>query len=224
MTTLNEKQLRPGVVCDLVDPIVNIDTYTPKIQEDSIVVVFKVKQNYDAAYDLSSFIEKLGDGILDTEAQEIPNSDGDYEVFCEFEREESFPKNFMDVLASIEKLGNKQHWKAEYYSVDELQPLTEETIVQHVRLIPGKTIREFLEYSHSTLLVERDLKLTSNTHNYSMTFTNAVEITDSQACIFMREGWEHMADMNVIFGPLYNTVRTKYGIIADRDGKHILFI
>lgn len=224
MTQLNEKQLRPNVVQGLLDVVVNIDTYTPKIQEDSIVVVFKVKQNYDAAYDLSSFIEKLGDGVLDTEAQEIPNSDGDYEVFCEFERETSFPENFMTILSSVEKLGNVQEWKAEYYDVEELQELTVETITQHVRLIPGKVVKEFLEYSTSSVLLERNVKLTSNTHQHAMTFTNIIELSETQACELMREGWDQMADLSVMFGQQYNAVRTKYGIIADRNGKHLLFI
>lgn len=224
MTQLNEKQLRPAMLKDLVYPEVNIDTYTPKIQLDSVVVVFKVKQNYDAAYDLSSFIEKLPYNILDTEAQEIPNADGDYEVFCEFERDVYFPENLVKVIQDIQKLSNEQVFKGEYYQQEETHPVDEETITQFVRLIPAQEIKEFLEYSTSNLLVERNLKLTSKTHQHTMVFSNAIELSEQQACTMMREGWDQMADLGVMFGAQYNAVRTKYGIIVDRDGKHMLFI
>lgn len=226
MTQLNEKQLRPEILRDLVNPAIDIDMYTPKIQQDSVVVVFRVKQNFDAAYDLSSFIEKLPYNLLDTEAQEIPTATGDYEVFCEFERDVHFPENLVNVIKDIEKLGNAQEWQGNYYDTEEPQSVDEETITHHVRLIPAKQVREFLEYSQAKVLTEdRNITLKSNTHQHSMTFTNIKEITEKEAVAMMREGWEYMPSFgDAIFGRQYNSVRTTHGIIVDRDGTHMLFM
>lgn len=98
MEQLNEKNLRQGTLKYLVDPIVEIDMYSPKIQQDSIVVVMRVEGSYDAGYDMSSFIEKLPFGVLDTEVQEIPNTEGYYEIFIEMERDDEFPENLMRIL------------------------------------------------------------------------------------------------------------------------------
>lgn len=226
MTQLNEKQLRPEILTDLVEPAVDIDMYTPKIQQDSVVVVFRVRQSYDAAYDLSSFIEKLPNGILDTEAQEIPNAEGNYEVFCEFERDTNFPKNLVRVIKDIEKLGNEQEWQGNYYDADAALPIDEETVTKHVRLIPAKAIKEFLEYSQAKVLTEdRNIVLKSHTHHHTMVFSNVKEISEPVACALMREGWEYMpAFGEAIFGQQYSSVRTKCGIIVDRNGQHLLFM
>ncbi len=89
---LNEQGLRPNILHDLVYPIISIDEYEPKINQDNIVVMFQVLNNYDAAYDLSSFIEKTSKNAIDTEAAETPNLDGRYTVFVEMPRNVEFPE------------------------------------------------------------------------------------------------------------------------------------
>lgn len=224
---LDEKQLKPKTLSDLVEPLVEVDMYTPKIQQDSVVIVFRVKHNYDAAYDLSSFIEKLPFGMLDTEAQEIPNADGIYEVFCELERDVNLPSNLVNIIDNVNRLTGEQEWMANYYQEEEPIALDQDSIEQHVRLVPALEIKEFMEMSTSTPLFEgAGVMLKSNTHNYDMIYTNVKEITEEDAVTYMREGWEFYSGPGLaIFGPnQYGCVTTKRGLIVEHNGKHLLFI
>lgn len=221
---LNEKQLRPETLRGLILPEVDVDTYTPKIQGDSVVVVLRVKQNYDAAYDLSSFIEKLPFDILDTEAQEVPTADGYYEVFCEFERNETFPKNLLNTLGSIEQLGEVIEWKGNFYQQEEAIDLDLETVEQLVRTIPAKQIDEFLEYSTAEIwLCESGYRL-QNGRNQPMYFSNAKHLEEEDVLDLLKEGWSS-CDNNAktLFSTQYELCLTKHGIIAENNGKYMLF-
>lgn len=156
-------QSRAHNLKNLIAPLISIDLYEPKIHDDSIVVVFEVFQNYDAAYDLSSFIEKLPELTLDTEARETPNESGNYEVFCEFERNADFPDVFMSVLKDVEKIGNKQQWNIDAYGKDQVLPLTnQDTIRQNIRLVNNNELKEFLDYSGVTATFQKDHLLLEN--------------------------------------------------------------
>ena len=164
MEQLNEKNLRQGTLKYLVDPIVEIDMYSPKIQQDSIVVVMRVEGSYDAGYDMSSFIEKLPFGVLDTEVQEIPNTEGFYEIFIEMERDEEFPANLMRILQDAGSLcaeeGSEYVWQGILYAQDNEEPMDidEKILRSHVRLHPEEQdIREFFEYSLDTITINETI-------------------------------------------------------------------
>jgi len=166
MEQLNEKNLRQGTLKYLVDPIVEIDMYSPKIQQDSIVVVMRVEGSYDAGYDMSSFIEKLPFGVLDTEVQEIPNTEGYYEIFIEMERDDEFPANLMRILHDAGSLCAEENseyvWQGILYAQDNEEPMDidEKILRSHVRLHPEEQdIREFFEYSLDTVRSTRQSPL-----------------------------------------------------------------
>lgn len=154
---------RANSLKNLIAPLISIDQYSPKIQHDSIVVVFEVFGNYDAAYDLSAFIEKLPEVTLDTEARQTPNTSGNYEVFCEFERNADFPDVFMKIIKDVEKLGNEQEWNVDVYGVDEVFPLDARALVEKLRLVEKKSLEEFLDYSGVTVqYLNEGYSLTNN--------------------------------------------------------------
>jgi len=103
---MSEIGLRAGDLANLVEPLCAVDKLIPKLDEDNIVVTFFVgRSNEDAAYDLSSFIEKGPiDSITDTEVSETPNADGFYEVYVEFPRNNRFPEDFLQLLRDVCKL------------------------------------------------------------------------------------------------------------------------
>ena len=142
---------KPNNLKNLILPLISIDQYKPKIQKDSIVVVFEVTDNYDAAYDLSSFIEKLPELSLDTEARQTPNESGNYNVFCEFERNSSFPDIFMSIIRDVEKLAETQEWNVDVYGVGDSFELSEKSLIKHVRLVEKDQLEEFLDYSSITV-------------------------------------------------------------------------
>lgn len=128
MSQLNEKALRPNVLKDLVLDIVSVDEFKPKLKDTNIVVQFQVKNNYDAAYDLSNFIEKSPTKPLDTEAVETPNRDSRYNVFVEFERNTEFLNKFLTLLKDIENLTGSMDWKMQIYQQNDLIDIDQEMI------------------------------------------------------------------------------------------------
>lgn len=225
MRTLNEKQLRPNTLQDLIRPKIHVDTYTPKVKSDSIVVLFRVPNNYDAAYDLSSFIEKLPYGIVDTEARELPDADGDYLVFVEYDRDAKFPRNLMNTLLDVNKLGQDQKYTADFYNSDiDSVPVTEENITINTRLVSVDALREFMEYSNSKLhLVEKVMNVVSSSHRASCEYSYAKELTENDLNMYLREYWETPAMESIaLFGPLYEVYKVHAGLIVGRDGKFFL--
>lgn len=76
------EDLQAGDLKDLVSPIIEIDTFKPRIDEQNIVIAFSVIEE-NPAYDLSRFLEFSSNDILDTEVSSYPNERGRYWVFTE---------------------------------------------------------------------------------------------------------------------------------------------
>lgn len=215
---LEEKNLRAGTLQYLVDPIVDIDMFTPKIQQDSIVVVVRISDSYDAGYDFSNFVEKLPFGILDTEVQEIPNTDGYYEVFLEMERNEEFPQNLMRVLADASSLcaepDSEYVWRGNIYGHETGEPinLDVDVLTKMVRLVPEQQIREFFEYSLDKVIVNETINIGE------VQFSNCQFITESAAV-------HHLGTAEEIphrLGKYYEAYSVKDGVLITRDNKCLL--
>lgn len=146
MSNLNENLLSHDLR-DMIHPIISIDEFQPKLDEDNIVVCLQVKDSYDAAYDLSSFLEKCPVEILDTEAPETPNLDGMYNVFIEFKRDIEFPDKFNDLITDLERIGNKQPWKVQAYKINDPFDYTIEQVQDTVRLVKKDSLVEFFTES-----------------------------------------------------------------------------
>lgn len=142
---LNEHSLRPEVLKDLIFEIISVDEYTPKIGEDNIVVAFQVMDNFDAAYDLSSFIEKSPVNVVDTEASETPNVDGRYLVFVEFERNGEFIEKLLTLIKTIENVCPDPGWKLQLYGVNDPIDLDFDELSSNIELSRQETISEFFD-------------------------------------------------------------------------------
>jgi|AGFS01.1.fsa_nt_gi hypothetical protein len=145
MKKLNERALRPAMLKDLIHPIFSVDEYTSKIGENNVVVAFQVLDNFDAAYDLSSFIEKSPVGVIDTEASETPNVDGRYIVFSEFERDGEFPQKLLLLLKTIENICPNPGWKIQLYGVNDPIDVDFDIITQKMELVQPDRITEFFD-------------------------------------------------------------------------------
>lgn len=77
------EELQPGDLIDLVKPVIEIDAYKSKIDDNNIVVAMFVREE-DPAYDLSRFLEFSSNDVLDTEVSPAPDRMGNYVVFVEF--------------------------------------------------------------------------------------------------------------------------------------------
>ena len=215
MEQLNEKNLRQGTLKYLVDPIVEIDMYSPKIQQDSIVVVMRVEGSYDAGYDMSSFIEKLPFGVLDTEVQEIPNTEGFYEIFIEMERDEEFPANLMRILQDAGSLCAEENseyvWQGILYAQDNEEPMDidEKILRSHVRLHPEEQdIREFFEYSLDTVKINETITVGE------AVFESCKFVDDIRAEKLLSEAEQ----IRHRLGKYYEAFSVKGGVLITKDG------
>jgi hypothetical protein len=126
--------LKEGDLEDLVLPLISVDEYESKLDDDSVVVAFYVMDR-DPAQDLNRFVQKGASAILDTDVSPAPNEDGYYMVFVELLRDENMPKKLMNTLESLSGLTGIQNWKAQMYDVEGVLPATDEVIRRHVRLV-----------------------------------------------------------------------------------------
>lgn len=157
-----ERALRPLVLKDLVHPIISVDEYTPKIDESNIVVLFQVLDNFDAAYDLSSFIERSPVDVIDTEAAETPNVDGRYQVFVEFERNGEFPAKLIELMKSIENICPNPGWKLQMYGVNDPIDLDVDQITNDMELVSEEELREFFDFAAVNVeIVNESIKIKS---------------------------------------------------------------
>lgn len=126
-----------GDLVNLIEPTISIDEYRSKIlaDDESIVVVFLVA-NRDAAFDLSSFIERGPFPVLDTEVADKLNSDGFYSVYVEMERNAKFFKNFLFMLSKINRLVEfkMKDWSFEAYKMAGKKPLSLQNLNHNVRI------------------------------------------------------------------------------------------
>ena len=79
-----------GEMVNLVNAVVSIDQYKPKIGEasETVVVAFEVDQE-GAASDLSNLIETDIVENLDVDVSQGPNTNGNHLVFVEFTRDKN---------------------------------------------------------------------------------------------------------------------------------------
>lgn len=161
---LNESGLRQEVLRDLIFPIISIDEYTPKMDESNIVVLFQVLQSYDAAYDLSSFIERSPENVVDTEVNETPNVDGRYNVFVEFERTLEFPIKFLQLLKDIENICPNPGWKLQLYKINDPIDVDPELLGQDLMLSTEEEIKEFFDYAALEVYIIKENKKINSIH------------------------------------------------------------
>jgi len=107
------EDLKAGDLEDTVRPVVEIDTFYPKIDDNNIVVAFFVDEE-DPAYDLSRFIEFSSKTVLDTEVSPGPDANGNYIVFVEF-MPRDIAKKVYRMLKAVSYLTGIKEWKYKAY-------------------------------------------------------------------------------------------------------------
>src|SRR5574343_63668 len=123
---LNEG-LRAGDLEDLVLPLLSIDEFESKIDENAIVLGFYIS-DHDAAIDLNRFIQKSPIDILDCDISPAPDQHGFYMVFVEILRNVRIIDNIMAVVMEVSALTNINKWKAQYRNKKDLILLNKENL------------------------------------------------------------------------------------------------
>jgi hypothetical protein len=92
----------------LVDNMVVIDLYKPKIGdvEDTVVVAFNVTYE-DPAKDLADFIETSTVEHLDVEVASAPDANGVWKVFVEFQRDHNLFEKVQEMLNNVDQITSR---------------------------------------------------------------------------------------------------------------------
>lgn len=219
-----ERALRPLVLKDLVYPIISVDEYTPKIDDSNIVVLFQVLDNFDAAYDLSSFIERSPVDVIDTEAAETPNVDGHYQVFVEFERNGEFPSKLIELMKSIENICPNPDWKLQMYGINDPIDLDVDQITKDIELVSEKELKEFFDFAAVNVeIVNESIKIKS---------VYGTELHYSKSSGVVNENYVKSLlseDMNLdgtrlsaVLGDSYDVLRSGNEYIVGINGKYVV--
>jgi len=125
--------LREGDLKDLVDNILEIDSYSSKMGNDENIVVlsFTVMEN-EPAQDLVNFIERGYSFVLDADVSSGEQSDGMYRVFVEIERDPGVGEQIMELMDGVTKLTANKDFKFRYYKSFDASPMTLEELSSRV--------------------------------------------------------------------------------------------
>ena len=123
--------LRSGALKDLVDKIVEIDSYKSKMGDDKDIVTlaFSVRTK-EPAQDLMKFLESGYTFILDSDATPGEQSDGYYRVFVELERNKQVIENIIEVIYGVKELTELDVMKFRYYKNFRSRPIDEQSLTE----------------------------------------------------------------------------------------------
>ena len=188
--------LRQGDLKDLVYHIFEIDAYASKMGEDKNIITlsFTVKDKAPAE-DLVRFLEGGYSFILDSDVTAGEQSDGNYRVFVELQREKSANDNIMEILDGVKKLADIDSFKFRYYKGFKSYETTLDNLNEQVPLDPnsyGVTVSE------------------SNLNNYKNFFNNSYveEIVMEDNILSIKKSYAEKIMFEFIdFGETMSTVK-----------------
>ena len=153
---LNEG-LRAKDLKDLVKDTFLIDTYKSKMGEDRdiAVVSFRVKDRLPAI-DLMEFIERGYGFVLDADISSGEESDGQYSVFVELERDKHLAENIDEIIKGISRLCDVQDWRFRFHkdfkgksfsidAINETVPTSPEQYDEFLQEDKNTVVKEFLD-------------------------------------------------------------------------------
>lgn len=125
--------LQPGDLRDLVDKVLEIDSYKSKMGDDSdIVVIAFTVANEQASKDLVDFIEKGYGFVLDADNTTGEQDDGMYRVYVELERNRHIPEQIMEIMDGISKLTDRNDFRFRYYKNFKSRDLDETSLSEEI--------------------------------------------------------------------------------------------
>lgn len=127
---------------DLVSTEIHIDEYASKMGNDEDVIVISFKVDYkDPAWELSNFIEKGYDWVLDSDLSSGEMEDGSYLVFVEVERRPSFVYNLMRLLKDMQ--GLTAHKPSDYKFAYRKDKALNDMTVEQIKAVVPMTPRDY---------------------------------------------------------------------------------
>lgn len=135
-----------GEMSNLVNPVISIDQYKPKIGEasETVVVAFEVAAE-QAANDLSNLLETDIVDMLDVDVSQGPNSDSKYLVFVEFSRNNKLHNNIMEIMHAVSSVTGINEWQFDGYKSKASSQLDEESLSLSVLDNPQEYVLKYAD-------------------------------------------------------------------------------
>ena len=162
----------------MVLPTISLDEFNPKAgtTEEVIVVAFYINDEAPAA-DLNTFIQRGFIDTLDVDVSPSTDEDGNYLVFVEMSRNETFPEKFRALIADIQNVTGPQDWKVRTYLSDDAEfDYTDPAIYKYIIVNPEDyvTKEDFMKES-----IQQDVKSFLRESGATYLTTNGSTVTMS---------------------------------------------
>lgn len=159
--------LRPLDLKEMVDNLIEVDTYKSKMGEDQdvCVVSFRVTDRAPAK-DLMEFIEKGYNFVLDSDVSSGENDQGEYWVFVEISRTPQLAENIKDIIYGVKKLTGIDEFKFKYHkkggtyevSTEALKNKIPSTPVDYQRFLGEVKTESVKQFFNKTLMDDLTLE------------------------------------------------------------------
>lgn len=145
--------MREGDLADLVLPLVSVDEYRSKVDEDEAMVFGFYVHDQAAADDLNRFLQKSAAPILDTEVSPAPDQHGYFMVFVELSKDARLAENVQDILGEIENLVDIDEWQIRVRDLDDLITFTPKNLIKALKKSASHVSEQaILSYLHPSAL------------------------------------------------------------------------
>lgn len=145
--------MRENDLVDLVLPLLSVDEYQSKIDEEEAIVIGFYVHDEDAARDLNRFLQKSATPLLATEVSPAPDQFGYYMVFVELMNNERLAENIESILQEMNPLVDLENedWQMRIRGNDDLLPFSEAGLTKGLQQSKKHTqkteVIEYLQYS-----------------------------------------------------------------------------
>jgi len=145
-----------GEMKNLISNVVSIDQYKPKIGEsnETVVLAFEI-MGEQAAKDLNNLIETDPVNILDCDISEGPNTNSNYIVFVEMQRNNTLYENIMNVVKITSQVSGITEWRFNFYKGDSTLDLNEENLKNSVLDNSEQYVLKYTSSMQPTESIER---------------------------------------------------------------------
>lgn len=125
--------LKNGDLRDMVDHVMEIDSFKSKMGEDEDIIVVTVStRTYESARDLVNFVEKGYEFVLDADATPGEQSDKTYKVFIEIERKKESVDDIIEMTEGLKSLTGIENFKFRYYKNFKSLPVNKDNLSMQI--------------------------------------------------------------------------------------------
>jgi len=165
--------LRANDLNGLILDTFHVDSFQSKMGDDRDVCVLSfIAKERSPARDMMEFIEKGYNFVLDSDVSAGEDSNGDYHVFVELQRDADLPNNIKELANGITKLSGVDCWNFKHYKsnstygLDSLaeviskSPVEYDTMMENIRVESinkffGKTYKDELIVEGDTITIKK---------------------------------------------------------------------